>query len=194
MSSRTACIVLVPSTMLDSITAKSLIKENMPVVCSENGQFAIVDHMEGTSSIKLAKDPEGQHHYIPLAWVTSVDDRVHVDRSGHDAMKGWSTEPVALESPATSTQAPIVARVMARKLELAALLAAVPAPTGHTADEINMALNTIDGLLTGDLINVPEVVAAEMSRWLEANKHVAQSAVEHASETITSPVIVRAND
>ena len=80
--------------MLDSITATGLIKEHMPVVCSENGQFAIVDHMHGLSSIKLAKDDHGQHHYIPLAWVTSVDDKVHVDRTGKDAMKDWSTVPV----------------------------------------------------------------------------------------------------
>jgi hypothetical protein len=44
------------------------IKAHMPVVCSEDGQFAIVDHMEGKSTIKLAKDSKGQHHYIPLSW------------------------------------------------------------------------------------------------------------------------------
>ena len=58
--------------MLDSQTAKALIKPQMPVVCSENGQFATVDHVEGTEAIKLTKDKSGQHHYIPLAWVTSV--------------------------------------------------------------------------------------------------------------------------
>jgi len=38
------------------------IKPNAPVVCSEDGQFAIVDHVQGTNSIKLKKDDEGQHH------------------------------------------------------------------------------------------------------------------------------------
>jgi hypothetical protein len=80
--------------MLDSQTAKSLIKPHMPVVCSDNGQFAIVDHIEGTDSIKLTRDQSGQHHYIPLTWVTSVDDKVHVDRPGKVAMEQWSTEPV----------------------------------------------------------------------------------------------------
>ena len=70
------------------------IKPDMPVVCSENGQFAVVDHMQGKSSIKLTKDKTGQHHYIPLSWVTSVDDKVHVDRPGDQAMREWSTEPV----------------------------------------------------------------------------------------------------
>jgi len=68
------------------------IKPDMPVVCSEDGQFAAVDHMEGTGSIKLKKDDVGQHHYIPVTWVTSTEDgKVKVDRPGEEAMKEWST-------------------------------------------------------------------------------------------------------
>ncbi len=81
--------------MLDSTTALDLIKPHMPVVCSENGQFATVDHVEGTELIKLSKDKSGQHHFIPLAWVTSVDDKVHVDRPGDQAMREWTTAPNA---------------------------------------------------------------------------------------------------
>lgn len=81
--------------MLDSVTAQDLIKPHMPVVCSENGQFATVDHVEGENMIKLAKDDKGQHHYIPLTWVTAVDDKVHVDRPGDQAMREWSTTPDA---------------------------------------------------------------------------------------------------
>jgi hypothetical protein len=80
--------------MLDSELAKSLIKPRMPVVCSNDGQFAVVDHMEGGDLIKLAKDEHGRHHYIPLAWVTSVDDKVHVDRPGPQAMREWTETPV----------------------------------------------------------------------------------------------------
>jgi hypothetical protein len=69
----------------------NLIKPNMPVVCSENGQFAVVDHLEGKSAIKLNKDAKGQHHYIPMSWVASVDAKVHVDRTGDQAMREWST-------------------------------------------------------------------------------------------------------
>jgi hypothetical protein len=79
--------------MLDSETAKDLIKPHMPVVCSHDGQFAVVDHIEGLDLIKLAKDEHGQHHYIPLAWVTAVDDKVHVDRPGDQAMRDWTTTP-----------------------------------------------------------------------------------------------------
>jgi len=70
----------------------SQIKPEMPVVCSENGQFAVVDHLEGKDSIKLKKDDSGKHHYIPLSWVKSVDGKVHVDRPGQQAMKEWRTE------------------------------------------------------------------------------------------------------
>jgi hypothetical protein len=80
--------------MLDSQTAQGLIKPHMPVVCSNNGQFAEVDHLEGRDMIKLVKDASGQHHYIPLTWVTSVDDKVHVDRPGDQAMREWSTTPM----------------------------------------------------------------------------------------------------
>lgn len=84
--------------MLDSVTAEGLIKPHMPVVCSEDGQFAVVDHLEGRDHIKLAKDKNGEHHYIPLAWVTSVDDKVHIDRPGPQAMREWSTTPPKAEA------------------------------------------------------------------------------------------------
>lgn len=66
------------------------IREHMPVVCSNNGQFATVDRVEG-DSIKLTKDDQGQHHWIPMSWVTMVDDKVHVDRPGQQAMREWSS-------------------------------------------------------------------------------------------------------
>lgn len=69
------------------------IKPHMPVVCSKNKQFATVDHMEGQDAIKLARDGSGQHHFIPLNWVTAVDDKVHIDRPGDQAMQQWTTSP-----------------------------------------------------------------------------------------------------
>lgn len=69
----------------------SQIKPDMPVVCSKDGQFAVVDHMEGKAAIKLRKDASGQHHYIPLSWVKTVDTKVHIDRPGDQAMREWST-------------------------------------------------------------------------------------------------------
>ncbi len=68
------------------------IKPNMPVVCSNDGQFGEVDHLEGKDSIKLKKDKSGQHHFIPVSWVKTVDDKVHVDRPGEEAMRQWKTD------------------------------------------------------------------------------------------------------
>lgn len=68
------------------------IKPDMPVVCSQGGQFAVVDHMEGPDSIKLKRDKAGNHHFIPVSWVRLVDGKVHVDRPGDQAMKEWRTE------------------------------------------------------------------------------------------------------
>src|SRR5689334_14517816 len=42
------------------------IKPEMPVVCSEDGQFAVVDKVVGPTTIKLKKDDSGKHHFIPL--------------------------------------------------------------------------------------------------------------------------------
>ena len=87
----------------------SQIKPNSAVVCSKNVQFATVDHMEGSETIKLKKDKDGQHHYIPLSWVTKVDDKVHVDRPGEKAVKEWLTSPPTKSEqsrPAKSDKSP----------------------------------------------------------------------------------------
>jgi len=70
----------------------SMIKEHMPIVCSEGVEFGTVDHLDG-NSIKVTKDEQGQHHWIPLSWVTRVDDHVHIDRPGKQAMQEWFTSP-----------------------------------------------------------------------------------------------------
>ncbi len=70
----------------------SQIKPHTPVVCSNSRQLAVVDHMEGADTIKLAKDDKGLHHYIPMSWVKSVDDKVHLDRPGDQVTREWSTK------------------------------------------------------------------------------------------------------
>ena len=75
------------------MTATRQIKDHMPVVCSEGGQFATVDHLDKGGTIKLTKDDRGQHHWIPQAWVTRVDQQVHIDRPGRQAMREWAASP-----------------------------------------------------------------------------------------------------
>src|SRR5699024_1921513 len=52
---------------------KDKIQHHMPVVCSQGGQVGTVDHLDAGNTIKLTKDDNGQHHWIPIDWVTSVD-------------------------------------------------------------------------------------------------------------------------
>ncbi len=88
---------------------------------------------------------------------------------------------------------PIAERVMARKQELETLLAGLDQADTRTRGDIEIALSTVEELLTGDLTHIPPVVASDLSRWLEHNKHLAESAIAidvvADSETVLDPVL-----
>lgn len=72
------------------------IRKGMDVVGSTGGYVGIVDQVEG-ASIRLAhEDPDsgGEYHFLPLDWVGSVDDAVHLDRPFDEAMRDWQTAPI----------------------------------------------------------------------------------------------------
>jgi hypothetical protein len=74
----------------------SNIREHMEVVGSCGNRVGKVDRVEG-KSIKLAKDaPEarGEHRYIPLGWVSSVDATVHLSKPCQDVRQEWQAHPV----------------------------------------------------------------------------------------------------
>lgn len=76
------------SQLIDS----SEIREHMEVVGSDGEHVGTVDHCEGADIIKLTKnDPaaNGKHHYIPMAWVNRVDQRVHLAHPGSEARLHW---------------------------------------------------------------------------------------------------------
>lgn len=163
--------------MLDPMTARELIKPHMPVVSSNDVRLATVDHLEGSDTIKLTRDDSGQHHYIPLDWVTMVDDKVHIDKPDEQAMAEWSTSaPTSGQSATNSTEQmrgqPLAARVEARKAELEEALSHLgPEETGTRA-EIEQAIAAVATLSTGDLTRPSDVVASQLSDWLERNKHL----------------------
>jgi hypothetical protein len=71
----------------------SQIKADMPVVCSNQVPFAVVERMEDNDWICVRHDDNEREHYIPLSWVRAVDESVHIDRPARQAMLQWSTEP-----------------------------------------------------------------------------------------------------
>jgi hypothetical protein len=73
----------------------SQIREHMPVLGSDGSHVGTIDHLEG-NRLKLARnDPSagGQHHYIDLDQVQSVDDgRVRLRMPADEARRSWQTE------------------------------------------------------------------------------------------------------
>jgi len=67
------------------------IVEHMDVLGSDGVKIGTVDHLDGPDRIKLAKNtsPDGQHHYVPLAWVERVDAHVHLRRTSAEARAAW---------------------------------------------------------------------------------------------------------
>ena len=86
---------------------------------------------------------------------------------------------------ATSGQS-LRARVAARKAELEAAIA-TPVTDERTRSDLESALGQLEGLLTGDLDRIPKVVAASLSKWLEANKHLDE---HHPSPSVPPPIVV----
>ena len=70
---------------------------------------------------------------------------------------------------------PLAARVLARKDELEDALADLGAHDLLMRTAIETALATVYALMTGDLAHPSEVVARDLNRWLERNKHLAQN-------------------
>jgi hypothetical protein len=73
------------------------IREHMEVVGDDGEHIGVVDAVEN-DMIKLTRsDPQaqGEHHWIPLAWVVGVDQVVRLSQSSHAAMEQWSTDSAA---------------------------------------------------------------------------------------------------
>ncbi|MEO7091953.1 MAG: hypothetical protein ABI175_01805 [Polyangiales bacterium] len=69
---------------------------------------------------------------------------------------------------------PLAARVLARKDELEDALANLSRHDVLLRQALETALTRVYGLITGDIAHPSEVVARDLNRWLERNKHLAQ--------------------
>lgn len=68
------------------MTDISKIKEHMDVIDSVGRTVGKVDHMEGDDKIKLTKNssPDGEHYFVPVAWIDHVDTHVHLKKPVDD--------------------------------------------------------------------------------------------------------------
>ena len=69
---------------------------------------------------------------------------------------------------------PLALRAQKRKAELEAALDKLPADEQRARNDIEIAVASINGLLTGDVDHLAESTAAELSRLLEGSKHLAE--------------------
>ena len=71
------------------------IAEHMEVVGSDGHHVGKVDHVLG-QDIELAKLDLGsglKHHLIPVSWVATVDDKVHLSLTKDEAKAAWREKP-----------------------------------------------------------------------------------------------------
>lgn len=66
------------------------IKEHMTVIASCGKTVGVVDNV-AANAIKLTRkdSPDDQHHFIPLSWISHVDNHVHLNRNSKQAMENW---------------------------------------------------------------------------------------------------------
>jgi hypothetical protein len=88
-------------------------------------------------------------------------------------MSGVMSSQLDNTTDATRGQ-PLAARVLARKDELEDALAELGPKDVVERRAIETALATVYALMTGDLAHPSDVVARDLNRWLERNKHLAQ--------------------
>jgi len=69
----------------------SKVKEHMQVFGSCGNLLGTVDRVE-SDLIKLTAAEGGQHHFIPLNWIDSVDDSVRLTRDCGTARREWRPE------------------------------------------------------------------------------------------------------
>ena len=80
--------------------------------------------------------------------------------------------------PTNSTDAtrgePLATRARTRRAELAAALEALPADRARARGDIELALSTVDSLLTGDPTHPSDATAGDLNTLLEGTKHLAE--------------------
>lgn len=82
--------------------------------------------------------------------------------------------PVANSTDATRGE-PLGVRAQKRKAELELALEKVPTTELRARRDIELALASVSALMTGDLEHLTGTTGADISRWLENTKHLAEA-------------------
>ncbi|BBO31598.1 DUF2171 domain-containing protein [Lacipirellula parvula] len=71
----------------------SAIEDHMEVIASCGKKVGVVDHVEG-NAIKLTKNDsrDGQHHFVPISWVSRVDRHVHLTKNSKETEENWKAD------------------------------------------------------------------------------------------------------
>jgi len=85
--------------------------------------------------------------------------------------------PARAENTTDATRGePLAVRAQKRRDELVAALQQLPADKLRARGDIELALTTVDGLLTGDVEKLSDATASGLNTWLEHTKHLAEVA------------------
>ena len=69
---------------------------------------------------------------------------------------------------------PLTLRARKRRAELEMALEKLPAYQLRARSDIELALASVDAMLTGDLDTLSDATSVELNRWLEHTKHLAE--------------------
>ena len=74
----------------------SQIRNGLAVIASDAEPVGAVDAVEGDRLKLTRKDStDNIHHYIPLAWVARVEERIHLNRTGAEVRASWGHDRAA---------------------------------------------------------------------------------------------------
>lgn len=74
----------------------SQIRNGLAIIAADAEPVGAVDSVEGDRLKLTRKDSaDDVHHYIPLAWVERVAERIHLNRTGAEVRASWGHDRAA---------------------------------------------------------------------------------------------------
>jgi len=78
----------------------SRIRNGLAVIAADGEPIGAVDALDGDRLKLTRKDStDDAHHYIPLAWVARIEERIHLNRSGAEVRASWGHDRAMAATP-----------------------------------------------------------------------------------------------